>query len=159
MTRKTYALFLGLSFALAAGMAMPASAADDQAYVKYRQKVMSGVGADMGAISDILKNGLPFTASIALHAERLEDAASLIPTAFEKRVVDGPTDAKPEIWEKPEEFLEAIRALADAADDLEDAASDGDAAEIQTAFKALGKACGGCHKPFRKPKEESYKNR
>ena len=26
-------------------------------------------------------------------------------------------------------------------------------------MKALGKSCGGCHKPFRKPKEESFKNK
>jgi cytochrome c556 len=144
-----------LALALATG---PALAAEDKVYVEYRQKVMSGVGADMGAISDILKNGLPFTAAIALHANRLEDAATLIPMAFEKPVTAGATDAKPEIWQKPEEFKQAIADLASAADALEDAADDADAAAIQAAFKSLGNACGGCHKPFRKPKEESYKN-
>jgi cytochrome c556 len=145
-----------VALALLAGQA---KAAEDQVYIDYRQKVMSGVGADMGAISDILKHGLPFTASIALHANRLEDAASLIPAAFEKQVTAGPTDAKPEIWQKPEEFKAAIADLASAADALEDAADDGDAPAVQEAFKQLGNACGGCHKPFRKPKEESYKNR
>jgi len=137
--------------------AIPALAAEDQVYIDYRQKVMSGVGADMGAISDILKHGLPYTDAIAIHANRLEDAASLIPTAFRQNVTAGPTDAKPEIWQKADEFKKAGDALAAAADELEDAADDGDPAAIQAAFKELGKACGGCHKPFRKPKEESYK--
>jgi cytochrome c556 len=139
-------------------IASPATGAEDKVHIEYRQKVMTGVGADMGAISDILKHGLPFTANIALHANRLEDAAALIPIAFEKKTAAGKTDAKPEIWLKPDEFRAAIDDFASAADALEDAADDGDPDQIQAAFKALGKSCGGCHKPFRRPKEESYKN-
>lgn len=140
-------------------VAAPARAADDDVYIEYRQTLMKGVGADMGAISDILKHGLPFTANIAIHANRLENAAQLIPSAFERKTADVATDAKPEIWAKPDEFEEAIEGFARAADALEDAADDGDPAQIQAAFKGLGKACGDCHKPFRRPKEESYKNR
>jgi cytochrome c556 len=148
-------LALTLTIALAATPA--ALAADDVAYVEYRQKVMKGIGADMGAISDILKNGLPFTAAIAIHADKLGDASALIPAAFEKKVTEGLTDAKPAIWEKPDEWKDAIAALEEAADDLEEAADDGDPAAVKAAFKGLGKSCGGCHDTFRKPKEESYK--
>ena len=148
-----------LTLALAIGFAFPALAAEDKVYIGYRQKVMTGVGADMGAISDILKNGLPYTAAIAIHADRLADAAALIPTAFQKKVTAGATDAKPEIWQKPDEFEAKIEALKKAADALEDVAEAGDRDEIHLAYKKLGKACGGCHKTFRKPKEESYKNR
>jgi cytochrome c556 len=145
--------FLLAAFAIAA----PAFAADDKVHIEYRQKVMSGVGADMGAISDILKHDLPFTANVALHANRLEDAAALIPSAFEKKTADLATDAKPEIWMEPTKFEAAIADFASAADALEDAADDGDPEQIKAAFKMLGRSCGGCHKPFRKPKEESYK--
>jgi cytochrome c556 len=31
--------------------------------------------------------------------------------------------------------------------------------ELGARVKALGKSCGGCHETFRKPKEESYKNK
>lgn len=150
---------LALALALVLGLALPASAVDDQVHIDYRQKVMSGVGADMGAISDILKHGLPYTAAIALHADRLGDSAALIPNAFRVKVTEGPTDAKPEIWQKPDEFKKAIAAFEEAADELEDAADDEDPEAIQAAFKQLGKACGGCHETFRKPKEESYKRR
>jgi len=148
-----------LTVALAIGFAFPARAAEDKVYVKYRQKVMTGVGADMGAISDILKYGLPYTAAIALHANRLGDAAALIPTAFEQKVTAGETDAKPEIWQKPDEFKDKIETLKKAAATLEEAADGADRDDIQVAYKKLGKACGGCHKAFRKPKEESYKKR
>ena len=150
---------LALVWIAAAAVAAPALAADDTAHVKYRQKVMSGVGADMGAISDILKNGLPFTANVAIHADRLEEAADLIPSAFERAVSTGMTDAKAEIWQEPEKFKQAIADFATAADRLEDVAEAGDPAAVQAAFRQLGKSCGGCHKPFRRPKEESYKNR
>jgi len=148
-----------LILALTIGFAFPARADEDKVYVGYRQKVMKGVGADMGAISDILKHGLPYTAAIAVHANRLGDAAALIPTAFRQKVTAGATDAKPEIWQKPDEFKEKIEGLKKAAHALEDAAEGGDRDAIQLAYKNLGKACGGCHKAFRKPKEESYKNR
>lgn len=150
---------LALVLVIALGAAPAARAADDAAYVKYRQKVMQGIGADMGAISEIMKNDLPFTAAIALHADRIADSVKLIPTAFEKNVSEGLTDAKPEIWQKPDEFKDKIRALGKAADDLEEAADDGDPDQLAVAVKALGKSCGGCHDEFRKPKEESYKNR
>jgi len=149
---------LALVLAAVVVAAPSARAADDVAYVKYRQKVMQGIGADMGAISEILKNGLPFTAAIALHADKIGDSASLIPTAFEKKVTEGATDAKPEIWMEPDEWKGAIHDLEKAADALEEAADDDDPEAISAAFKTLGKSCGGCHDHFRKPKEESYKN-
>jgi cytochrome c556 len=151
---------LALVLTIALGAAAPSAlAADDAAYVKYRQKVMQGIGADMGAISEIMKNDLPFKAAIALHADRMADSAKLIPTAFEKNISEGLTDAKPNIWQKPDEFKEKIRALEKAADGLAEAADDDDPDQLAAAFKKLGKACGGCHDTFRKPKEESYKRR
>ena len=136
-----------------------ARAADDAAFVEYRQKVMSAVGANMGAISDILKNGLPFTGNIEQHAENLEGNAKLIASAFEKKITSGSTDAKPEIWQDWPKFEKAIRDFEEAASALEKAADGGDMAQVGAKVKALGKSCGGCHKAFRKPKEESYKRK
>lgn len=144
---------------LAATLAVPAHAADDKVHIEYRQKLMKGVGADMGGISDILKHGLPFPDHVAVHASRLQAAAELVPGAFEKKTGDVATDAKAEIWMKPAEFAEATELFAKAAADLETAAKGGQPDAIQKAVKGLGKSCGGCHKPFRRPKEESYKNR
>ena len=48
--------------------------------------------------------------------------------------------------------------LQKAANQLsETVANGGDGAAIGANVKALGRTCGGCHKEFRKPKEESYK--
>ena len=139
-----------------------ASRADSHAAdpsVKYRQSVMSIIGTHMGAIGDIMKNQLALPGAIAVHATQMAESAQLIAPAFEKRVVDGPTDAKPAIWSDAAKFDAAIASYEAAARDLATAASSGDPAAVGPAMRALGKSCGGCHKPFRKPKEESYKNR
>ena len=155
MTRITLAGLVVGFFALTA----PALAAGDKEHIEYRQKVMKSVGADMGAISDIVKHDLPFGTRLAVHASRMQLAAALITRAFEQSTADLATDAKPEIWTKQDEFKQAITDFGVAAKALEDAAKRGEPDEIQAAVKDLGKSCGGCHKPFRKPKEESYKKR
>lgn len=153
----------GIAFTLAlatpaAAVAQPAAGADEGA-IQYRQKVMSAVGADMGAIGDIMKYGLPFQSALVVHAQSLSKHADLAAAAFERKVVDGPTDAKPAVWEEPDRFLEKLRAMKAAADQLAEIAADSEAtpAAIGGRVKALGDSCGDCHKVFRKPKEESYK--
>lgn len=158
--------FASLAFAMAASMALaPAShvAADEheagQAEIDYRQKVMSAIGTNMGAISDILKHRLDVPGGVANHANQMADAAALIAPAFKNRLTKGATDAKPEIWRDWSDFEQAIRDYEDAARALAAAAAGDDPSAVGPAMRGLGKSCGGCHKPFRKPKEESYKNK
>lgn len=148
-----------LGTALLLMAAGPVSAQSDAAFIQYRQKVMGSQGANMGAIGDILKNQLPLTENIAAHAENIETGAGLIAAAFEKNISAGATDAKPEIWRNRDEFTDLARNTADKAAALAVAARSGDMSRIGPAVKALGDTCGDCHKKFRKPKEESYKNR
>lgn len=131
----------------------------DQALIKYRQSVMSTIGTNMGAIGDILKNQLDMPGAIENHATQMATAAALIAPAFKQRIIEGATDAKPEIWRDWEKFERAITAYENAARRLATAAAGSDPKAVGVAMRGLGKRCGGCHKPFRKPKEESYKNR
>ena len=130
-----------------------------EAQIEYRQKLMSAIGANMGAISDILKNRLDMPGGVANHASQMADAAALIAPAFKKQLANGATDAKPEIWSDWAKFETAIADYEAAAKALAEAASSGDPSAVGPAMRGLGKSCGGCHKPFRKPKEESYKNK
>lgn len=136
-----------------------AQAEDDQAWIEYRQTVMSGIGAQMGGIGDILKNGLPITPSIEYHATSISQSAHLIAPAFKQKVVAGPTDAKAEIWSDPAKFQQAIDKMKSEADLLAAAVGEGNMDLVPGRVKALGQSCGGCHESFRKPKEESYKNK
>lgn len=131
-------------------------AQDDEHYVMHRQKLMSAIGGHMGAIGGIMKAELPFMDAISVHAKAIEMSAGLIEQAFEKEVTEGKTDAKPDIWQDRDKFVAAAKAMQEEAGKLANvSASDKEAMAAQV--KALGKACGDCHKPFRKPKEESYK--
>jgi len=151
-------LALAVALPTAAAVAQPV-AGTDEGSIKYRQKVMSAIGADMGAISDLMKYGLPFPTHVVAHAQAISRHADLAADAFERKVTAGPTDAKPEIWEKPDEFLQKLHDMKAAADQLADIAADSEAtpADVGARVKALGDACGSCHDSFRKPKEQSYK--
>jgi cytochrome c556 len=131
----------------------------DAARIKYRQILMSGVGSDMGGIGDILKHRLNLPGHVESHARQLAESSKLIGSAFKAEVTRGPTDARQKIWQDWEGFEEAIAKLEKAARALETAAAGSDRSAVGPAVKALGKSCGGCHEAFRKPKEDSYKNR
>ena len=134
-----------------------AQAQDDEHYLGYRQKVMKSIGASMGGIGDILKHKLPFAGHIETHASDISRMSTLIKDAFEKEITEGRTDAKPDVWQDWDKFVTAAETLQEESAKLADIASGGDMAAIGAQVKNLGKACGDCHKPFRKPKEERFK--
>jgi len=141
-------------------LAVSASGAeDDEAIIGYRQKVMSAQGVSMGAIGDILKFKLPYEKDIVGHARAISVTAKMIPTAFEKPVSAGKTDAKPEIWKEWDDYKKDAGKLAEASDKLAKVAEGGDMKAILAQVKEVGNACQHCHEEFRKPKEESYKRK
>jgi cytochrome c556 len=147
------ALFLAGNAAAQDGAAREKKA--DEGALKYRQSLMESVGGDMASIANMLKYGLPVT-NAPVHADGLASHSKLAKGAFERKVIDGPTDAEPAIWEKPDEFAKSVTAFETETAKLAEAAKTGDAALIGPQLKATGKTCGGCHDNFRKPKEESY---
>jgi cytochrome c556 len=132
-------------------------AQNDEAVIQYRQKVMQSNGASMGAISDILKNKLPYKEHIVTHAKDISLISAIIADAFKQQITEGKTDAKPEIWQDWEKFVAAVNTLEQESAKLAEVAQSDDMDAIAAQVKKLGGACGDCHKPFRKPKEESYK--
>lgn len=149
---KLLVVFVALVVPLASALAQ-----SDEAVIEYRQKVMQSIGANMGATGEILKEKLPYQAHIAHHAYQIQSASELITGAFKKQVAEGKTDAKTDIWKDWDKFAAAAKDLQEESGKLAMVAQSGDMAAIAAQVKAVGKACGGCHKPFRKPKEESYK--
>jgi cytochrome c556 len=127
--------------------------------LKYRQSVMSIIGTNMGAIGDIMKNRLELPGAVANHAGQMAESAALIAPAFKKKITQGPTDAKDKIWTDWAKFEAAVATYEEAARNLQTAASGNDSGAVGLAMRALGKSCGGCHKAFRKAKEDSYKKK
>ena len=81
------------------------------------------------------------------------------PDAFKKDIAAGKTDAKPEIWKEWDKFTAAANAMGLEAAELAKVAQNGNMEAISAQVKKLSDTCGNCHKPYRKPKEESYKNK
>jgi cytochrome c556 len=160
MTMNRLALLgLGLGLACLAWPLAGAQAQEDETYIQYRQKVMQAQGASIGAIGDILKNKLPYTGHIYVHAQDIQNTSKLIGEAFKKELAAGKTDAKPEIWKEWDKFVAAAEAMGQESGKLAEVAQSGNMEAIGAQVKKLGDACTNCHKPYRKPKEESYKNK
>ena len=121
--------------------------------INYRQKVMNGNVAHIGAIADVLKGKVPHSSHILGHARALQALSLMLDDIFPPDSDFGQTRAKPEIWQQPEKFKAVVKAYQDATVVLVQAAKSGDMAAIGDAMGGVGKSCGGCHKPFRKPKD------
>ena len=62
----------------------------------------------------------------------------------------GKTGAKPEIWQKPQDFSAKLKTFQAKAAAFNAAAQRGDPASVKTAFADLGKTCKACHDTYRK---------
>jgi cytochrome c556 len=153
----------GLIFSLAlAGLASTAGYAVAQQQspadiIKARQEHLKDLGGQMKAIGDQLKTGMPDKAIVTAAAQKIAAYAKELPSWFPAGT--GPesgvkTAAKPEIWSEAADFKAAADKLPPEADKLVEVAASGDPAVIGGQLQATGKACGGCHKPFRVPPPE-----
>lgn len=118
--------------------------------IEKRQKAMKNNSADAKAIKAAVEKKDYKT--VEVKAKDIMGTAEKIPSLFPKGSTAGKTKAKPEIWEKPDEFSKNAKNLSKAASELADAAKAGDDAAVTAKVKALGDACGNCHKAFRAEK-------
>ena len=147
-------VFGALAAMIALTTVTTAEAADEPANViKYRQKVMSSIGAHIGSIGAVLKGEVSYTGHVAAHARAMHDASLMLDDIFPAGSGVGETRAKPEIWQDWAKFKAATKAFQAAALELARIAETGDMAAVGAQLKKVGEACGGCHKPFRKKKQ------
>jgi cytochrome c556 len=118
--------------------------------IEKRQKAMKNNSADAKAIKAAVEKKDYKT--VEVKAKDIMGTAEKIPSLFPKGSTAGKTKAKAEIWEKPDEFSKAAKNLSKAASELTDAAKAGDDAAVTAKVKAVGDACGNCHKAFRAEK-------
>ena len=85
----------------------------------------------------------------AVAGQAIADLAATIPTLFMENEISGDSKAKPEIWANYDDFTAKATALEEAALALVTAANDG--GDVAAAGKALGGACGSCHKSYKVP--------
>ena len=144
-TLKTATLLLLLIFVYGT-----VSFADSNGIIKYRQNVMKSVSGHMGAISDILKNGLSLKDHIVDHARSMQQISRMTLSMFPEGSGKGRTKSKQVIWEQWSEFESAASDFERESIKLVEVAQSGDMEALSKQVRATGKTCSGCHRNFRK---------
>ena len=118
--------------------------------IQKRQDAMKGNSEAAKAIKAAVE--AKDNATVEAKAKDIMGTADKIVSLFPKGSTTGKTKAKPEIWEKSDDFSKAAKNLSKASGDLASAAKAGNDADVGVKVKALGDACGSCHKQFRAEK-------
>ena len=152
MKRSIFVLAAGLAL----GIAAQAMADTPENQVKYRKSVMKAIGGHMGSIAAVVKGEVGHTGHVASHARGIKDMSLIVSDIFPAN--SGPdsfadTAALPAIWKDSAKFKQVTSDFQAAAAKFAAVAESGDMNAIGEGLGALGKTCGGCHKPFRKKKE------
>ena len=118
-----------------------------------RHEGMEAIGKAVKTIGRELKAGTPNLKEIQTASGKIAELAPKVPGWFPPGT--GPdvakTRAKPEIWQKPDDFALKAHDFATAAASLNSAATQGDLNGVKSAFDQLGKSCKACHDPYRAP--------
>lgn len=160
--RANKIVLIGLAAAIAVGAGVGAAtvqAADDgKSVIAYRHNVMKGLASHITQIAMVAKGEVSYAGHVAANARAMADAAKIIPEVFPKGTsmadIADDNEAKPEIWKEWDKFTAAAKNLEAQAMKLADVAGGGDVAAIGAQLGEVGKACGGCHEPFRHKKPE-----
>jgi cytochrome c556 len=118
--------------------------------IEKRQALMKSNGAAAKAIKAAVET--KDFATVETKAKDISGNAEKIVSAFPKGSTTGKTKAKPEIWEKQDDFAKNAKNLGKAASELAAAAKAGNEAEVGAKVKAVGEVCTSCHKEFRAEK-------
>lgn len=118
--------------------------------IQKRQDAMKANSAAAKAIKGAVET--KDYATVEAKAKDIMGTADKIVSLFPKGSTTGKTKAKPEIWEKSDDFSKAAKNLSKAASELASAAKAGNADDVDVKVKALGEACNSCHKQFRAEK-------
>ncbi len=121
-----------------------------QEMIEKRQNLMKSNGAAAKAIKKAVEE--KDYATVETKVKDIMGNMDKVLDLFPQGSTKGKTKAKPEIWEKFDEFSKNPGKVKKAAGELANAAKAMDDAAVGVKVKALGDACGACHKAFRAEK-------
>lgn len=121
-----------------------------------RHENMERLGDETKRISNQIKSPAPDVEAIrrsaAVILKLAPDLDSWFPEGTGPDV--GKTRAKPDIWQKRQDFTTKANEFVSAAEDFDSAAKSGDLGQIEASFATLGKSCKACHDPYRAPEKD-----
>jgi cytochrome c556 len=121
------------------------------AFLHERHEKFETLGDAMKVVSRELKGERPDLAAVRKNAGVIAAFAPQIPSLFPPGTGPdaGRTEAKAEIWQKPDDFLAKSRAFTAAARTFNTAAQGTDLAAIRAVHGTMGKTCKACHDLYR----------
>jgi cytochrome c556 len=121
------------------------------ALMKQRHKDYEKIGAAMKVVGRELKSESPNLAVVRTEAATIAELASQVPSWFPTGTGPdvGKTEARAEIWQKPEDFAAKVQTFRAAAEAFNADAKGTDLGAIRSAHSELGKSCKGCHDLYR----------
>lgn len=121
------------------------------ALMKERHENYEKIGDAMKGIVRALKADNPDLGQVRKGAATINALAPQVPGWFPAGTGPdvGKTEARAEIWQKPEDFAAKAKAFREAAAAFHTAARGSDLAAIRSAHADLGKSCKGCHDLYR----------
>ena len=139
------------SSTVAAAPAKPLSKDAALKLMHQRHEDMEKIGDANKAVRRTLQTDSPDLTVIRTSAATIAKMAPLVPSWFPAGTGPdvGKTEAKAEIWQKPEDFAAKSRTFRDAAVAFDAAAKAGDMTAIKARFGDLGKSCKACHDLYR----------
>ncbi len=124
------------------------------ALIEQRHENYEKIGDAMKGISRELRGKNPSLSQVRTGAVTIAQLAPQVPSWFPAGTGPdvGKTEARAEIWQKPEDFAAKARAFREAAAAFNTAAQGTDLASIRSIHANLGKSCKGCHDLYREEK-------
>ena len=121
------------------------------ALMKQRHEDFEKIGDSMKVIGRELKGDAPDLPKVRTEAATIAQLAPQVPSWFPAGTDPdvGKTDARIEIWQKPEDFAAKAKAFQEAATAFNTAAQGTDIAAMRAAQANLGKTCKGCNDLYR----------
>ncbi len=134
-----------------ASLGAPISGEQAKRLMHDRHERMEEIGDALKVITRELKGDAPDLAQVRQGAGTIARLAPQVSGWFPPGTGPdvGKTEAKAEIWRKPEDFVAKARAFQQATQAFSAAAQGSDLAAIRSAYADLGKSCKACHDPYR----------
>ncbi|WP_018872565.1 cytochrome c [Thioalkalivibrio sp. ALJ16] len=153
--KRSARLFTAASVAAALTLGLAATSSvqafdEHEATIDYRQGVMRAIGGNMGSVAAIVIDGADFGDNLKIHTQQLVDLTRDIPSLFPEGSDFPDTDAREEIWDNWDRYVELANDSRDAAEALHAAVESGDESEYPIRFRNLGQSCQACHDDFRR---------
>ncbi len=140
---------LALAAAIAVAAIGTAHAQTGPNLIEYRQVSMALLGSNFAGIRAVAA-AKGDVKTLENPAKAMQRFAAIVPALFPQGTAAGNnTKALPEVFSDPAGFAKAAAALGEASGALSAAAKTGDADAVALQLKAVGDACGACHRTYR----------